>query len=191
LAFFFVSDNNLYLPCSNAVNCARTMIMVMQDGINPILNEYDYPEMGVRVGIDIGENVVVQYGWSTNSYTVIKEIPSNQTNNHNYEDARYYINNKEETKTTTDGSNDIKTSHIVRKPHLDILGYTISISTKMTGFTAPNQVTIGQSVYENLDSVNKNKFKKVNISKDDWNYVNPSTGNVYRLYGRINGIDTS
>jgi adenylate cyclase len=59
LAFFFVSDNNLYLPCSNAVNCARTMIRVMQDGINPILNEYDYPEMGVRVGIDIGENVVV------------------------------------------------------------------------------------------------------------------------------------
>jgi hypothetical protein len=58
----------------------------------------------------------------------------------------------------------------------------------MTGFTAPNQITIGQSVYEILDSVNKNKFKKVNISKDDWNYANPSTGNVYNIYGSINGI---
>ena len=70
LAFFFLSDNNLYLPCNNAVNCARTMIKVMQDGINPILNDIDYPEMGVRVGIDAGENVVVQYGWSTNSYAI-------------------------------------------------------------------------------------------------------------------------
>jgi adenylate cyclase len=88
-------------------------------------------------------------------------------------------------------SGSIKTNHIIRKPHLDILGYTTSIAAKRTGFTAPNQITIGQSVYESLDSVNRNKFKKVNISKDDWNYVNPSTGNVYRLYGRINGIDTS
>jgi adenylate cyclase len=55
LAFFFVRDNSLYLPCSNAVNCARTMIRVMQDGITPILNEYDYPEMGVRVGVDVGK----------------------------------------------------------------------------------------------------------------------------------------
>jgi adenylate cyclase len=188
LAFFFVSDNNLYLPCSNAVNCARTMIRVMQDGINPILNEYDYPEMGVRVGIDVGENVVVQYGWSANSYAIVEENPRNETNNHNDENAKYYINNNEETKTTTDDSNDIKTSRIVRKPHLDILGYTISISTKMTGFTTPNQITIGQSVYEILDSVNKNKFKKVNIGKDDWNYVNPPTGNVYNIYSSINGV---
>jgi adenylate cyclase len=187
LAFFFVSDNNLYLPCSNAVNCARTMIRVMQDGINPILNEYDYPEMGVRVGIDIGENVVVQYGWSTNSYTVIKEISSNQTNNHNYEDARYYIDNKEDLMAITNNSGSIKTNHIIRKPHLDILGYTTSIAAKMTGFTAPNQITIGQSVYESLGSVNKNKFTKVNISKHEWNYVNPSTGNVYSLYCSING----
>jgi class 3 adenylate cyclase len=191
LAFFFVSDNNLYLMCSNAVNCARTMIRVMQDGINPILNEYDYPEMGVRVGIDIGENVVVQYGWSTNAYTVIAETPSNETNNHNYEDARYCFDNKEDLMAIANNSGSIKTNHIIRKPHLDILGYTTSIAAKMTGFTAPNQITIGQSVYESLDSVNRNKFKKVNISKDDWNYVNPSTGNVYRLYGSINGIDTS
>ena len=30
----------------------------------------------------------------------------------------------------------------------------------MTGFATPNQIMIGQSVYENLDSANKIKFKK-------------------------------
>jgi adenylate cyclase len=70
------NDNNnnngssLYLLCSNAVNCARSMIKIMQQGINPILNEYDYPEMGVRVGIDVGENAIVQYGWATHTYTI-------------------------------------------------------------------------------------------------------------------------
>jgi adenylate cyclase len=188
LAFFFVNDNNLYLPCSNAVNCARTMIRVMRDGINPILNDNDYPEIGVRVGIDVGENVVVQYGWDTNSYTVIEENPNNEINNRNDENAKYYIDNKKEMMITTNDSNDIKTNRIIRKPHLDILGYTTSVAAKMTGFTGPNQIIIGQSVYETLDSVNKNKFKEINVSKDDWNYVNPSTGNVYNIYSSTNGV---
>jgi adenylate cyclase len=76
LAFFITnSDNNrddnrqkqkqqlLYLPCVNAVNCARSMIKVIENGINPILNQYDYPEMSIRVGIDVGETALIQYGW--------------------------------------------------------------------------------------------------------------------------------
>jgi hypothetical protein len=62
LAFFPVTLENKYLPCANAVNCAHSMIKIVREGLNPILSEYDYPEMGVRVGIDTGENVVVQYG---------------------------------------------------------------------------------------------------------------------------------
>jgi hypothetical protein len=133
--------------------------------------------MGVRVGIDVGESIVVQYGWSTNSYTVVGENSRNEIDNRYDENAKSYIGNKEVMITTND-SNDIKSNLIIRKPHLDILGYTTSIAAKMTGFTAANQIIIGQSVYDILDSVNKNKFKKVYISKDDWNFVNPSTGNV-------------
>src|SRR5215216_5622720 len=67
LAFFPVNLEDKYLPCANAVNCARSMIKIMRQGLNPILSEYDYPEMRVRVGIDVGENVVVQYGGSDSS----------------------------------------------------------------------------------------------------------------------------
>jgi class 3 adenylate cyclase len=191
LAFFFLSDNNLYLPCSNAVNCARTMIRVMQNGINPILNDNDYPEMGVRVGIDVGENVIVQYGWSTNSYTLIEDNHhSNETNGRNCGDAKYYNDNKEVVRSTSDNRDSIKTNHIIRKPHLDILGYTTSITAKMTGFATPNQIMIGQSVYEILDPVNKSKFNKVNISKDDWDYINPFTGKVYGIYSSIDAPHT-
>lgn len=185
LAFFFLNDNNLYLPCSNAVNCARTMIRVMQDGINPILNDNDYPEMGIRVGIDAGENVVVQYGWSTNSYTLIEDKSVNETDSRNGENTQCYIDTKRVISSTLDNSDSIKTNRIVRKPHLDILGYTTSIAAKMTGIMTPNQIVIGESVYEFLDPVNKSKFKRVDISKHDWDYINPSTGKVYSIYSSI------
>jgi adenylate cyclase len=67
----FFPDNNsdhLHIPCINAVNCAHSMIKIVKHGINPILNQYDYPEMSVRIGIDVGENAVVQYGWTTHTY---------------------------------------------------------------------------------------------------------------------------
>src|SRR5919108_3870844 len=67
LAFFPVNLEDKYLPCANAVNCAHSMIKIVREGLNPILGEYDYPEMGVRVGIDVGENVVVQYVWDGGS----------------------------------------------------------------------------------------------------------------------------
>ncbi|MFL6476630.1 MAG: adenylate/guanylate cyclase domain-containing protein [Nitrososphaera sp.] len=60
---FFLATGDKYLPCINAVNCAHSMIKIIREGINSILNQYDYAEMNVRVGIDLGENVVVQYGW--------------------------------------------------------------------------------------------------------------------------------
>jgi adenylate cyclase len=49
LAFFPVNSEDKYLPCANAVNCARSMIKIMREGLNPILSEYDYPEMGLVV----------------------------------------------------------------------------------------------------------------------------------------------
>jgi adenylate cyclase len=70
LAFFPVNLEDKYLPCANATNCAHSMIKIVRAGLNPILNEYDYPEMAVCVGIDMGNNVVVQYGWGTRLSTV-------------------------------------------------------------------------------------------------------------------------
>ncbi len=46
----------------NAVNCAKSMISIIQKGINPILNQYDYPDLMVKVGVDFGQNIVVRYG---------------------------------------------------------------------------------------------------------------------------------
>jgi adenylate cyclase len=43
------------------------MVMVLGEGINPILSKLKYPELSVKVGIDEGENVVVQYEYDQSS----------------------------------------------------------------------------------------------------------------------------
>jgi adenylate cyclase len=146
LAFFVADHSDLYLPSINAVNCACAMIKVIRDGLNPILNQYDYPELNVRIGIDLGENAVVQYGWETH---------------------------------TIDGK------VVSKKPQLDILGYTMSIATKMTALAKPDQIIIGQLVYDVLDDNQKSTFKLLPISPLIWNYSSSNTGNIYHLYVSI------
>ena len=64
---FFSSSFNKYLTFDKAVRCAQSMINVVKNGISPILNKYDYPELMIKVGIDEGENVVVQYAYDKSS----------------------------------------------------------------------------------------------------------------------------
>ncbi len=142
LAFFLANDDK-YLPCINAVNCARSMIKIVRAGINPILNQYDYPEINVRVGIDLGENVVVQYGWDS----------------HRVDGKKLQI------------------------PHYDILGYTINIATKMTTLAKPDQIVIGQMVYDVLDDRQKSTFHPLVISPEVWSYMSDYSQGIYRLYG--------
>lgn len=142
LAFFLASDDT-YLPCVNAVNCARSMIKIMREGINPILNQYDYPEMNVRVGIDLGENVVVQYGWDI-----------------------FKIDGKK-----------------LKRPHYDILGYTINIATKMTALAKPDQIVVGQMVYDGLDDRQKATFHQLQVGDEVWSYMSDYSRGIYPLYG--------
>ena len=59
---YFIGEGNGLLASDNAVGCAKSMISVIQKGINPILNQYDYPDLMVKIGVDFGQNIVVRYG---------------------------------------------------------------------------------------------------------------------------------
>ena len=59
---YFVAEDNSLGVADNVVNCAKSMITVIKKGINPILNQYDYPDLRVTIGIDFGKNIIVRYG---------------------------------------------------------------------------------------------------------------------------------
>lgn len=151
LAFFVVTDkSNLYIPCINAIHCARSMIKAVKDGFNPVLSQEGYPEISVRIGTDVGEIVVVQYGWNIQSSIVDGE-----------------------TRVTT------------KNAQHDIIGYTVSIASKITGIAEPNQIVVGQYVYDALDNDQKNAFKLLTMPSEVWNYVGRITGNTYKLFARL------
>jgi adenylate cyclase len=63
-----INNDNKYLSYGTTVECARSMINVIKDEINAILNKrYGYPELSVKIGIDAGENAIVQYGYEQRS----------------------------------------------------------------------------------------------------------------------------
>jgi adenylate cyclase len=130
---FFPSGYNKLLACDKAVQCANSMITVIKNGINPILNQYDYPDLCVKIGIDEGENVILQYGSDKSSL-------------------------------------------------IDILGYSMSITAKITSLTDPDKITIGKDVYDILHPEIKDKFTEVKYDIEDWKYTDRRTGILYKLY---------
>jgi len=59
---YFIAEALPLLAADNAVNCAKAMLTVVEKGMNPILNQYDYPELKVKIGMDFGKNIIVRYG---------------------------------------------------------------------------------------------------------------------------------
>lgn len=60
---FFPASFNKYLICDRSFQCAESMINVIENGINPIFEKDDYPKLAIKIGIDEGENAVIQYGY--------------------------------------------------------------------------------------------------------------------------------
>ena len=59
---YFVSEKNTLTAADNVVSCAKSMITIIEKGINPILEQYDYPDLRIKIGIDFGKAIVVRYG---------------------------------------------------------------------------------------------------------------------------------
>jgi class 3 adenylate cyclase len=139
------NDNFDSLSYSNVISCAYTMIKVVQEGINPILNQNDYPDLKVRVGINFGEIAVVRYGIDIDEYN----------------------------------------NMVLKRPHLDLIGYTISIAVKMTSLAKPDHIVIGEDLFSMLEGKLKGAFKQLSITRDLWNYSTETTGKIYSIYENI------
>jgi adenylate cyclase len=57
------NDDNKYLASDTSVECGKSMINAIKDEINVIFKRYGYPELFAKIGIDVGENAIVQYGY--------------------------------------------------------------------------------------------------------------------------------
>ena len=134
---YFVAEALPLLAADNAVNCARAMLAVVEKGMNPILNQYDYPELKVKIGLDFGKNIIVRYG-------------SNKKNS-----------------------------------HVDILGPSMNIASKIQHTAYPNQILIGDDVYQKLHPSMQKQFNQVVWTQTKWKYHDRETGKLYPVYAYV------
>jgi class 3 adenylate cyclase len=65
---FFPSIFDKSFACNKAVHCAKSMINTIEYGITPVLNQLNYPDLQVKIGLDEGENVIIQHGHDKSSH---------------------------------------------------------------------------------------------------------------------------
>jgi len=134
---YFVAEALPLLAAENAVSCAKVMLSVIERGINPILTQYDYPELKIKIGMDFGKNIIVRYG-----------------------------SDKENS-------------------HVDILGPSMNIASKIQHIAYPNQILIGEDVYKRLHPNIQKQFNQVVWTQTKWKYHDRETGKLYPVYAYV------
>jgi adenylate cyclase len=133
---FFPSNFNKYLACDRSFECAKSIINVIKYGINPVLNRMAYPVLSVKIGMDEGENVIVQYGYDLSS-------------------------------------------------PIDIIGYSMNITAKITSLTRANKISVGEDVFKLLHPKIQSTFKELQTTESQWKYIDRRTRNPYQVYSTI------
>jgi class 3 adenylate cyclase len=137
----FPADYDEIKACKNALNCSSAVLEIVKNGINPIFNENELPEITVRTGLAFGPTLVVLYGKS------------------------------------------------LEKAHVDITGSSISLAAKIASIAKPNQVLVGELIYniimssKDKGSLNKIKFNEVGLDPIKWKYLSQSDPqSLYHVY---------
>ena len=76
----------------------------------------------------------------------------------------------------------------LEKAHLDIVGSSISLASKIASIAKPNQVLVGEFVYNILkSSVAPSSFREINLDPTKWKYLSHSDPeSLYHVYEYIN-----
>ena len=130
---YFIHKSAL-MASDNAISCAQNMIKIIEEGINPILNNYDYPDLYIKIGIDYGESMVMRYG-------------------------------KDKARA-----------------HVDLLGPVMNIAAKFQNKAKPQQIMIGEDIFNKIHPTTQKNFELKVWDKDSWNYRNRQTGKLYPVY---------
>jgi adenylate cyclase len=61
------NNKDKYPPSDTSVECGKSMINVIKETNRTFNRKFGYPELFIKIGIDTGENAIVQYGYDEDS----------------------------------------------------------------------------------------------------------------------------
>ena len=76
----------------------------------------------------------------------------------------------------------------LEKAHIDIVGSSISLASKIASIAQPNQILVGESIYNILKSSSAaSSFREINLDPTKWKYLSHSDPeSLYHVYEYIN-----
>ena len=134
---YFVGKGSSLQAADSAVGCAESMIKVVENGINPILSKEKegIPELRIKVGIDYGPAVVVQYGAEK------------------------------------------------KNSFVDLLGSSINMAAKVQSIAKPNQIVVGDDVYDRLHPSIQEFFVNITKKLSGWTFTSKQDNKkIYSVY---------
>jgi adenylate cyclase len=63
----------------------------------------------------------------------------------------------------------------------DLIGHTITITSKMSRFVKPGHIVVGENAYKQLTKSLSSMFVPASLDVN-WNYTDPRTGKIYHIY---------
>ncbi|VFJ12783.1 adenylate/guanylate cyclase domain-containing protein [Candidatus Nitrosocosmicus franklandus] len=74
----------------------------------------------------------------------------------------------------------------IEHAHIDLIGFSISIASKITSMAFPNEIVVGENIYNNVDSDKKKYFLALYDHYDKWSSVMKYNNNLkYHVYKYI------
>ncbi len=131
---YFLADHKTRFMANKIIACAKTMHQVIKNAINPALKNKLYPELQIKITIDLGDCSIVRYGSDK------------------------------------------------QRAHIDLIGLTLNLAAKMQEITKPKQITIGEYVYDKLNSKNKTNFSRTKTDSNSWKYHELKNTRPYFIY---------
>ena len=74
----------------------------------------------------------------------------------------------------------------LERAHIDMIGSSISVASKIASIAQPNQVLVRELIYNDLLSnlsENSNRLREIKLGPNKWNYSShDDSSNIYRVY---------
>lgn len=80
---------------------------------------------------------------------------------------------------------DVLDEKVFTRPHIDLIGSTISIAVKIISFAEPDQIVIGEKLFNELDEKQKITFKRISDTSNIGKSISGISEGKYRVYTRL------
>ena len=73
----------------------------------------------------------------------------------------------------------------VQKSHVDLIGPSLNIASKIQSLARPDQILIGDEIFLRLHDSLREYFTKLNLDKATWDYKSQKSKKIYSVYSYI------